>query len=140
MNINYCIGCWDCWLKTPGICRLRDDHELVLKSLVNSHHVLFISNIRTGFISSTLKKTMDRIIPCVLPYIREYKNESHHYPRYEYFPKFHIMLLKNDLTLETETKLMADYFYRVSLNFNTDVVSFTAYKKKGDLANVISNM
>ena len=140
MNINYCIGCWDCWVKTPGICRLKDDHKLVLKSLINSQHVLFISNVRTGFITSTLKKTLDRIIPCVLPYIREFNNESHHYPRYKNTAKFHVLLMEDILTSETEINLIEDYFNRLSLNFYTDVISFTTYIKKGDLANVISNM
>lgn len=140
MNINYCIGCWDCWVKTPGICRLKDDHALVLKSLINSQHVLFISNVRTGFVTSTLKKTLDRIIPTALPYIKEYKNESHHYQRYENSAKFHVLLLEDILTTKNEVNLIEDYFNRLSLNFYTDVISFTTYNKKGDLANVISNM
>lgn len=140
MNINYCIGCWDCWVKTPGLCRLKDDHAMILKSLINSQHVLFISNVRTGFITSTLKKTLDRIIPCALPYIREYKNESHHYQRYENTAAFHVILLENNFTSEIEVNLIEDYFKRLSMNFYTNVDSFTTYKKKGDLANVISNM
>lgn len=21
MDIRYCVGCWDCWWKTPGLCQ-----------------------------------------------------------------------------------------------------------------------
>ena len=27
MNISHCVGCNCCWLKTPGICAIKDDYE-----------------------------------------------------------------------------------------------------------------
>ena len=27
LKINPCIGCNHCWLKTPGICSIKDDYE-----------------------------------------------------------------------------------------------------------------
>ena len=31
LKINPCIGCNDCWLKTPGECTIKDDFEMILK-------------------------------------------------------------------------------------------------------------
>ena len=31
MNIKPCIGCNNCWLKTPGICSLKDGYEELIK-------------------------------------------------------------------------------------------------------------
>ena len=33
-KINYCCGCWDCWVKTPGECVFKDD--IALSSVVFS--------------------------------------------------------------------------------------------------------
>ena len=27
MKIAHCMGCNQCWLKTPGICAIKDDYE-----------------------------------------------------------------------------------------------------------------
>lgn len=29
MNISHCVGCNCCWLKTPGICVIKDDYEQI---------------------------------------------------------------------------------------------------------------
>lgn len=63
MNINYCCGCWKCWLSTPGECIQRDDMPIILKSVMNSDLVLYISDIKMGFISSELKKVTEKMIP-----------------------------------------------------------------------------
>ena len=34
MKIGNCIGCNYCWLKTPGICTVKDDHEIILRKMV----------------------------------------------------------------------------------------------------------
>lgn len=63
MNISHCIGCNHCWLKTPGVCALKDDYEQVLKVLVHSENVWLIAETSLGFINSKGKKVMDRILP-----------------------------------------------------------------------------
>ena len=42
-----------------------------------------MSPLDAGFITSEVKKALDRIIPLVLPYFRIYGGECHHIPRYE---------------------------------------------------------
>lgn len=140
MNINYCIGCWDCWLKTPGICRLKDEHEIVLRSVINSDELLFISDESVGFITATLKKTMDRLIPSVLPYIKIIDNESHHYQRYKNTPNIHVILVKKASTTKEDIDLVRDYFTRVSLNFDSKVKSFFTIEKEGDLNHELFNI
>ena len=35
MKISHCIGCNYCWLKTPGVCVIKDDYEIILKKFCN---------------------------------------------------------------------------------------------------------
>lgn len=40
MKISPCIGCNACWLKTPGICAIKDDYEEILKAYLQYDTVL----------------------------------------------------------------------------------------------------
>ena len=33
MHISHCLGCNYCWLKTPGVCVIKDDYEPILKKI-----------------------------------------------------------------------------------------------------------
>lgn len=131
-KIAYCLGCWDCWLKTPGECRIKDEEEDILKSFVKADHLIFVSNVRLGFVTASLKKTMDRLIPNFLPYIRVYQNEFHHYPRYEKTPILHTRLIVDHTVERDEIDLIEDYFKRVALNFGSDLKSFKIIDGKGE--------
>ena len=62
MNIHSCIGCNDCWLKTPGICSVKDGFEKVLKSILSHDYVLFIGRMtKLGFIDHKLKNIVDKM-------------------------------------------------------------------------------
>jgi multimeric flavodoxin WrbA len=119
MNINYCTGCWGCWVKTPGQCVIKDDSNIVCDKNINSDLVIFASPIIMGFISSVLKKTMDRMIPLLLPYIEFVEKECHHRKRYGKYPLLGLILDKNHENLRQDIILTTDIFKRFSLNFRS---------------------
>ncbi len=92
LNIDYCVGCWGCWVKTPGECVNRDESELVCRRVINSDLTILASPLRLGFVSSLLKKTMDKLIPLVHPYIVIDRGELHHLQRYEQYPRLGLLL------------------------------------------------
>ena len=63
MKIAHCMGCNQCWLKTPGICAIKDDYESILKKLVQADNLWLVSNTRFGFLDYKGKRMMDRIMP-----------------------------------------------------------------------------
>lgn len=65
MHISHCMGCNYCWLKTPGICVIKDDYELLLKKMSKAAQVWFISDIQFGFLSYQTKDIVDRVMPLV---------------------------------------------------------------------------
>lgn len=131
-KIAYCLGCWDCWLKTPGTCRIKDEQEAILQSFVRTDQLIFVSNVRLGFLTATMKRTMDRLIPNFLPYIRLYENEFHHYPRYEQTPVLHTRLIVDEQVEADEIELIEDYYQRVALNFGSELKSFKTLAWKGE--------
>ena len=63
MKIAHCMGCNLCWLKTPGICAIKDDYESIIKKLVEAENLWLVSDTRFGFVDWRGKRVMDRIVP-----------------------------------------------------------------------------
>lgn len=63
MKIAHCMGCNQCWLKTPGICAIKDDYEKIIKKLVETENLWIVSDTRFGFLDYKGKRVMDRIMP-----------------------------------------------------------------------------
>lgn len=120
MKMAHCQGCWDCWTKTPGICRLQDDGVEYLKSLINTELLLFASPVTAGFFTSETKKALDRFIPEALPYIEIHKGECHHIPRYPHRKSLGFILL-DQKDIEPEAREIIDgYIDRVTLNMRPE--------------------
>jgi len=63
MKIAHCMGCNQCWLKTPGICAIKDDYEKIIKKLVETENLWIVSDTRFSFLDYKGKRVMDRIMP-----------------------------------------------------------------------------
>ena len=63
MKIAHCMGCNQCWLKTPGICAIKDDYEEIIKKLVETEKLWIASDTKFGFLDYKGKRVMDRIVP-----------------------------------------------------------------------------
>ena len=108
-QIKPCIGCFGCWVKTPGRCVLKEDLTAKTTPLfAQSDYMILVSPIYYGSYSATMKRVIDRSIPNLLPFFRKYKNEIHHQIRYKKLAKQIIIAYGEDLSpteKETFTKL-----------------------------------
>jgi len=86
VEIASCLGCFGCWIKTPGICVIDDPGREIAKSVVQSDLVITVTPITFGGYSYELKKALDRLIPIISPFFKKIKGEIHHKPRYERYP------------------------------------------------------
>jgi len=68
MDIKYCIGCFGCWVKTPGECIVPDESRDVRRAAIHSDLVLWASPVIMGFYSALLKKVTDKFLPLLHPY------------------------------------------------------------------------
>ena len=60
-NIKYCLGCYACWLKTPGVCVHEDDMRQVMSDMRDADYLIFGSPLFLNNISGTLKVFFDRL-------------------------------------------------------------------------------
>ncbi len=80
------MGCFVCWIKTPGICVRDDIARKVARDVVQSDVLIYITPVTFGGYSSELKKALDRNIPIILPFFQKIKGEIHHKARYDHYP------------------------------------------------------
>lgn len=140
MNINYCQGCWDCWVKTPGICSIKDDYEQILSKIPSAERITIITPIIAGYESSLIKKFKDRLIPMVHPYVEIYKGEQHHLQRYAKNPDFRVIVLEDEYTTEEDIVTIKDLYERTSLNLRYKLIGVESIKKGDELQNVIDDI
>ncbi|MGN0637029.1 MAG: hypothetical protein ACI4J0_01550 [Huintestinicola sp.] len=112
MNIKPCIGCNNCWLKTPGICSLKDGYEELLKGYLKYDETVFISGTALDFADHRLKNVIDRILPAATMYTCVVDGQFRHVPRYN--KKFRFGLLYSG---KADREYLNEWLDRVMINF-----------------------
>lgn len=79
-----CVGCFSCWLRTPGRCVIRDRRAPLDEALGRCERLLIVSRCVYGGYASAVKRVIDRSIGVVQPffYVDAQRDEMHHVPRY----------------------------------------------------------
>jgi hypothetical protein len=122
MDISYCIGCFGCWVKSPGKCRSEDESRLVSQAYINSDFVLYASPVIMGFYSAVLKKVTDKFIQLVEPYMEFVDGESRHLARYDRYPLVGLLLEKGADCDDDDISIIADTHKNTALNFKSRLV------------------
>lgn len=137
MTINYCRGCFSCWVKSPGLCVFRDDMDKILGSYVDADYIVLASPLKAGFLTSQTKKTMDRLLPLILPYINLFDGECHHPKRYDNDPVLGLIVFDKN-TDERSVEITFSTIDRLSLNFHSKR-TFKALVRPDNLQEVLKN-
>lgn len=102
-SIQHCIGCFGCWIKTPGKCVLKDGYDNMGELLSKSEKVTIISRCFYGCYSPFVKNVLDRSIPWLLPFFKIRNNETHHKRRYQNNMQLAVYFYGEITTEERET-------------------------------------
>ncbi|MCU0611629.1 MAG: NAD(P)H-dependent oxidoreductase [Candidatus Eisenbacteria bacterium] len=119
INLASCVGCFDCWLKTPGRCIARDSHPDLIRAYLDAHLVVAASPLCMGFTSAVLKKATDKLIPVLLPYIDGSSGECRHYLRYGRAPALGVLFEPETDTDAEDVEIVATLWRRFTRNANT---------------------
>jgi len=119
IDISYCTGCWDCWVRTPGECIVKDGSHTICREYINSDFVLFASPVIMGFTTALLKKAHEKLLPLIHPYFEIVQDEVHHLSRYDKYPVMGLLLEKGKDTDEEDVKIISDIYRRDAINFKT---------------------
>ena len=81
LKIANCIGCFGCWVKTPGKCVIRDDATSIYPAIAKSERLIYVSRVKFGCYDTVMKTMLERAIPIQQAFIRIYHGETHHVQR-----------------------------------------------------------
>ena len=133
MKIVHCMGCNQCWLKTPGICAYKDDYEIILKKLVQADNLWIVSDTRFGFLDYKGKRLMDRIMPMLNMTIGFRDGWMRHELRYH--PLNIGLLYKGD----ADQMMMEDWCKRTAANIGGQSFGAIALQVKSEKCKVKSS-
>ncbi|MFO7962555.1 MAG: flavodoxin family protein [Desulfobacterales bacterium] len=79
-RINYCTGCFNCWLVRPGTCVHNDDMPAIQEKMDHADVLVYASPVYVDGVTGQMKTFMDRHITRCLPFI-EIANGHMRHPR-----------------------------------------------------------
>lgn len=110
-DLAFCMGCFGCWVKTPGECVIKDKMAEINDRFINSDVVIYLCPIVFGQYSANMKNAIDRWLPNILPFFEKRADGSTIHPtRYNNNPKQIMIAYAENLTEED-----ADVFMDISM-------------------------
>ncbi len=135
-TIRNCVGCFGCWIKTPGQCIIKDGHENMGSLLGKTKDLIIISRMTYGGFSPFIKNVLDRSISYIHPYFQIRNKEMHHRRRYDNVIRIRVFFYGEDITKE-EKDTANGYVEAVSVNLDAsfEELRFMTLKElmEGDL-------
>jgi multimeric flavodoxin WrbA len=77
-SVRPCIGCYGCWVKTPGECVIGDRGKGFAALIAGQDEFWVISRMVFGGVSPAVKAVLDRSIGHLLPFFCMVNGEMHH--------------------------------------------------------------
>ena len=114
-----CIGCFHCWLKIPGTCKINDGLKNIGSLMGNSEEIVLISKNCYGGYSEPVKKVIDRSISTSLPFFTYRSGKMRHRRRYSIDRKCLTVFLYGDfLEIEKITAQLIVEANRSNMDFH----------------------
>ena len=140
-KIADCLGCFKCWVKTPGICIINDYGREAAAKLIHSDLLIYLSPVVFGSYSYQLKKALDRMIPLISPFFTKVEGEIHHKKRYPNYPSLLGIGVIEEAN-QSQSKIFKELVKRNGINFHsayveTEVFELAADFNKEKLKNIV---
>jgi len=70
-DIRPCLGCFSCWVKTPGRCAQDDETETLLTKIQRADLLVYATPLYDFTMTATMKVMIERTLPLLEPYLVE---------------------------------------------------------------------
>ena len=124
MDLKGCSGCFGCWVRTPGECVKHDDGAQLCRSVINSDLVVFAAPMVMGYPSALVKRSAERLIPLLHPFIEIEGGEMHHRKRYERYPDVGLIVTTGSDTDAEDLEITRHLWERLARDFKSTLTLF----------------
>jgi len=123
-KINNCIGCFSCWLDTPGVCIFKDDMTEILEKMREAELWVFGTPIYHDTMTSYLKTAIERTLPFKHPLFKKYKDRTIHPWRYPEDEGKHKMVIISVCAFPEKSHFdaLSYTFKKISINMEVPIV------------------
>jgi len=94
LKINPCQGCFNCWVKTPGVCVQKDDMQMLHPKLREADVLVIATPLYVDGMNGPMKNLLDRIIPFAQPFF-ELRDGHCRHPLREGYKHGKVVLVSN---------------------------------------------
>jgi multimeric flavodoxin WrbA len=119
LPLRHCVGCFGCWVKTPGQCVARDASLDMDRAIINADFLLWAAPLKMGYPAELLKMALDKHLPLIHPYMEVAHGEAHHLRRYTRYPRLGLLLGNEAASDASDLAIVQDIFCRTAINFKT---------------------
>jgi len=113
-----CKGCFDCWVKTPGRCSIRDGADELVRELLASDLLVVASPTSMGMTTALSRRASERMIPILHPHFEVVGGEVHHRARYDRYPRMALLHGADGCDREDE-ELLTLLYRRLATNMRS---------------------
>jgi len=96
IKLAHCLGCFECWVRTPGMCVEADANRDIARAVVNCDTLVLFTPVTFGGYSPELKRFVDHMIQIILPTFELRNGELHHPPRYARLPRLIVVGVQHE--------------------------------------------
>lgn len=133
--IRPCIGCFGCWVKTPGTCVIHDGYENTGIDMSKCTELILISQCYYGSTSPFVKMVQDRAISYIHPDFVIRKGEMHHKRRYQNVIFLSAHFYGEDIT-EAEKKTARNLINANADNYDAQVKAICFHRSVKELEDI----
>ncbi|MGL5616434.1 MAG: hypothetical protein ACRDD2_09465 [Sarcina sp.] len=126
LNINYCRACSSC--SKTGKCILKDDGKLICDGFKDNHSIIFLTNLKYGGYSKTLKNAIDRLMPIGEPELAMKEGYMTHKIKYGRRKILFIAIGEN--LIEEEKRAFKELAFANYINFNLESYSILIFENE----------
>lgn len=135
-DIHHCIGCFGCWVKTPGKCVIRDNYQEIGIHMSKCTELIYVSRCYYGSVSPFVKMVQDRALSYIQPDFVMRKGEMHHKRRYKNMIKLSSYFYGENIT-DTEKETARELLKANADNYDGLVKGTYFYKSIEELEEVV---
>lgn len=114
-----CKGCFECWVKEPGRCGMRDAANGTMQDAIAADVLLITTRVRFGSYHPLTKAALDRMIGLLSPFFQVVGGETHHRRRYGRYPHWAFVVEVDREIPEAERALFVETARRSALDLHS---------------------